>query len=362
MDREQATRSLRLGVIAFVMPLLFASAAAATPPTKICMTGVCHPSIAEAEYVHGPIASGMCPICHDDGSVPLNLPASHIEVRKDSGRDKCLLCHEEIRALMGLGSVHTPVADGDCVDCHDPHQGDNPFFLKFPPQVEKGRRIFAATCKVCHEAGDPDWFDDFHAGEAVLDCVVCHNTHASSEHLQLTPYVKHVYLKAALLEAGELRGRGRLEAAAEAYVKALSVFPENISTILLLAEIYSSQGEWTRAGREYGKILSLQPENLEGLIGTAEAARHLEGPGAELIYLKKALDVDPDRADLHMRVGLIYKERRQFQEAVSEFAKALKTDPDNGQTHRHLAEVYEAMGMTRDAEEERKIYQELLKE
>jgi predicted CXXCH cytochrome family protein len=361
MDGGKSVGSLRLGIIAFAAPLLFASAAAATAPTKICMTGVCHPSIAAADYVHGPIASGMCPICHDEGSKPLNLPSSHIEVRKDSGRDKCLLCHEEIRALMGLGSVHTPVADGDCVDCHDPHQGDNPFFLKFSPKMESGRRVFASTCKGCHEAGDPGWFDEFHAGESVLDCVVCHNTHASSEELQLTPYVKEIYLKAALLEAADLRGRGRLEAAAGAYSKALSVFPNNVSTILLLAEIYSAQGEWTSAAGEYKKILSIQPGNLEALVGTAEAAGQLEGPGAELVYLKQALDVDPDRTDLHMRVGEIYKERRQFQEAVAEFSKALKADPENGQAHRHLAEVYEAMGMTRDAEQERQLYEGLLK-
>jgi len=318
--------------------------------------------VAKKEYVHGPIGTGMCPLCHDDGREATGLPTGHPGVRIGTATEECLLCHEEIGILMEQGSVHTPLADGDCIDCHEPHGGSNSFFLKYPPKVLDGVRTVAATCKACHEAGDPDWFDAFHADEAILDCVVCHNAHGSSEAFQLTRYVKDVYLKAALKEAADLRSSGKLDAAAKAYAKSLKLFPNNVSTGMLLAEVYTAQGEWGKAMGEYEKVLSIQPGHLEALIGSAEAALHLEGRGAELMFLKQALEVKPDRADLHLRVGEIYQERAQLQEAVAEFSKAVRIDPDSARAHRRLAEVYESMGMSRDAEEERRILKGLSKE
>jgi predicted CXXCH cytochrome family protein len=341
--------------------VLAPSMAVATPPTFLCLTGKCHPSIAEKEFVHGPIGSGMCPLCHDDGRDVDGLPAGHPGVSIETATEKCLLCHEEIGILMDQGSVHTPVADGDCIDCHEPHGGNNSFFLRYPPRVVGGMRVISATCKACHEAGSPDWFDEFHANEAILDCVVCHNAHGSAETFQLTRYVKEVYLKAALAEAADLRRRGKLDAAAEAYDKSLKLFPDDVAVVMLLAKVHTAQGEWGKARSGYEKVLSIHPGHLEALIGSADAARHLEGLGAELLFLKKAIEVEPDRADLHFRAGKIYQERGQLQEAVAEFSKAVRIDPDYVPAHRRLAEVYESMGMSRDAEEERAVLKRLSK-
>jgi predicted CXXCH cytochrome family protein len=342
--------------------VLAPSMAAATAPSFICLTGKCHPAVAEQEVVHGPIGSGMCPLCHDDGRDSDGLPAGHLGVSIGAATEKCLLCHEEVGILMDQGSVHTPVADGDCIDCHEPHGGNNPYLLKYPPKIIGGVKLIAATCKACHEAGSPDWFDEFHANEAILDCVVCHNAHGSSEAFQLTRYVKDVYLKAALTEAADLRRSGQLDAAAGAYAKSLKLFPNNVAIGMLLAEVYTAQGEWGKAMSEYEKVLSIQPGHLEALISSAEAARHLESRGAELMFLKEAIEVKPDRADLHFRVGKVYQERDQLQEAVAEFSKAVRIDPDYAPAHRRLAEVYESMGMSRDAEEEREILKGLSKE
>jgi len=338
--------------------ILYPLSAAATPPSFICLTAKCHPSIAEDEFVHGPIGSGMCPLCHDDGRPAENPPKGHPEVRVGTATEQCLLCHEAIGAMMERGSVHTPVADGECIDCHMPHGGDNSFFLKYPPTIIDGTRIVSATCKACHGEGESGWFDDFHAGEVVLDCVVCHNAHASSETYQLTRYVRSVYLKSALMEAADLKKAGQLDASAEAYTKALAIFPKDVKTILLLAGVHESRGAWGKALEEYEKVLALEPANVEALVRAAGAAGKLDDPGAEMAYLKKALDVEP-RPDVHYHLGKIYRSRGQLQEAISEFSKAARIDPKYAPARSELAEVYEEMGMTRDAEEERRLLREL---
>ena len=100
---------------------------------------------------------------------------------------------------------------------------------------------------------------------------------------------------------------------------------------------------------------------MAGLVGAAGAAAALEDRSGELDYLKRALEVNPEGAGLHLRVGQIYRERGQLQEASAQFSKVVAIEPDSIPAHRELVEVYEAMGMTRDAEEERKILKGLEK-
>ena len=87
-----------------LLMLLLPAPGDATPPTYICLTGECHPSIAKEEYVHGPIGSGMCPLCHDSGRLADNIPGGHPQVRIGNATEQCLLCHEEVSALLQFES------------------------------------------------------------------------------------------------------------------------------------------------------------------------------------------------------------------------------------------------------------------
>ncbi len=325
-----------------------------------CLTGRCHSDLATAKFIHGPIGGGICPICHNSGEAPRKaLPPVHPAVRIESAARACLLCHEEIRALLELDSIHSPVEDGYCIDCHDPHQSDSPYFLKFPPKITKGWKIMAPVCNACHEPGDPEWFNAFHAGEAILDCIVCHNAHASAEKFQLTGYVRKIYLLAMLEEATEHRQHGNLGAAARAYRKAQAVDSNNTETSLSLGEIYLAQEDWAKAEREFENILSRHPDHAEALLGAAAVAEHFSGASAALEYLKKARDHDPNRADIHDRLGLIYFEQGQNQEALSEFSRAIEADGDYAPAHLHLSQVLDAMGKTMEARKELEIHHRL---
>ena len=73
-------------------------------------------------------------------------------------------------------TIHSPVEDGECLECHDPHLSRNRHLLR----AERVRTL----CFGCHDeeiaAGEgdhPDLDDD-------EECTDCHNPHmAEDEHL-----------------------------------------------------------------------------------------------------------------------------------------------------------------------------------
>lgn len=82
----------------------------------------------EYEFIHGPVAMGMCTACHQPHS---SVEGKLLNVR---GLDVCLGCHED-PAVDDQGrpwpSSHPPVSR-DCLQCHDPHASAEKGHLKEP--------------------------------------------------------------------------------------------------------------------------------------------------------------------------------------------------------------------------------------
>lgn len=86
----------------------------------LCLT--CHTRLVEEKkFVHGPVAVTDCALCHHHhgSSYPNLLLADPIAT--------CLNCHD--RADLSTGEHHAQ-PDQACTGCHDPHGGDNRFFVK----------------------------------------------------------------------------------------------------------------------------------------------------------------------------------------------------------------------------------------
>ena len=41
----------------------------------------------------------------------------------------CLTCHEDFKQTMSKKFIHTPLAQGDCSGCHNPHAADHGMLL-----------------------------------------------------------------------------------------------------------------------------------------------------------------------------------------------------------------------------------------
>ena len=88
---------------------------------KLCAH--CHTGFPKCEYVHGPVAVGACLKCH----VPHSSKNPSLLVKPRS--EICNVCHTEPRAAMGLHKIAMS-REITCVDCHNPHAGNDRYFLR----------------------------------------------------------------------------------------------------------------------------------------------------------------------------------------------------------------------------------------
>ncbi|MDW7710847.1 MAG: cytochrome c3 family protein [Deferrisomatales bacterium] len=82
----------------------------------------------------------------------------------------CLDCHGEFQAKLKLSFVHTPVAEGECTGCHDPHTSKHGVLL-----AEEPTRV----CYNCHDALVPAGALSAHRTVVEGKCGSCHDPHAA---------------------------------------------------------------------------------------------------------------------------------------------------------------------------------------
>ncbi len=87
----------------------------------------------------------------------------------------CYNCHEEYAALEGW--VHGPVATGECLICHEPHKTKHESLLLKPvPEL----------CYQCHEVQTIHSIEN-HAKDSYARCIDCHAGHAAATKNLLKP-------------------------------------------------------------------------------------------------------------------------------------------------------------------------------
>ena len=110
--------------------------------------------------VHPPYQERACEDCHDRTSVTFLVM---------DAKQLCFLCHDS--SEFEGPYVHGPVAVGDCVVCHHPHQSRQEHLLLGPVRD---------LCLSCHRA------EDVYANENHVDvenCLDCHNPHAGEDEM-----------------------------------------------------------------------------------------------------------------------------------------------------------------------------------
>jgi DmsE family decaheme c-type cytochrome len=138
---------------------------------KLCLG--CHSAFTsklKAKHIHTPLEEGQCTGCH-------NPHASSHGMLMDAESDQlCYKCHEKM-IPENAASVHKIVADGDCVACHDPHSSDNTANL-----IKPG----AEMCFECHEElGERIATNKYDHTPVKQNCMTCHEPHASAGSLKL---------------------------------------------------------------------------------------------------------------------------------------------------------------------------------
>ena len=163
-------------------------------------------------YSHPTWADGQCRPCHvtkSDFTVPGVTLKSSIEFRSGGGMPGkltkprniiCLQCHTDkspLRALKDNLWLHNTTAQGNCLECHDPHQSRQPHILN------RERR---QVCFPCHDKGD---FRTTPAHQTPKLCLECHNPHMGVNRNLLSSELRETKIPASTIPQGaELQQRG----------------------------------------------------------------------------------------------------------------------------------------------------------
>lgn len=139
--------------------------------TETCVTSACHSDISQLTNQHSPVAEGDCSACHEQ--IQVQHPGAQSESFKliKSGAILCYQCHDKYGRKL---TIHAPVAEGECLACHDPH-GSNAGSKLLTVDYD-----LTALCTNCH---DPDMLTAaFGHGPAVSGaCTQCHNPHEANQ-------------------------------------------------------------------------------------------------------------------------------------------------------------------------------------
>jgi len=82
----------------------------------------------------------------------------------------CLECHVTFEETRKLPSVHTPVKNGECADCHSPHAASHGALLAADPKQ---------ICADCHQGIIPGDAKSVHQVVLEGNCTTCHDPHGA---------------------------------------------------------------------------------------------------------------------------------------------------------------------------------------
>jgi predicted CXXCH cytochrome family protein len=151
------------------LSLVFYLIAATTGAETTCETTACHPPAKWSKHLHSPVKEGECSVCHEGNAAGHPQKGKKTFRLTSEGANLCTMCHQ---AFTGKKMMHSPVAGGKCLTCHNPHGSDGAKLLASDD--------LTTLCTSCH---DNTAFSrhEIHGPTAVGACTTCHEPHHSNE-------------------------------------------------------------------------------------------------------------------------------------------------------------------------------------
>lgn len=162
-----------------------------------------------------------------------------------------------------------------------------------------------------------------------------------------------------------LFGAGKYPQAAGALLEAARLAPNDSGPVVMLAETLQFVDD-PAAPSVLKRFSGLHPENARGhyayglsLWREFRVEHHpaaLAGAEAEF---RKAVELDPNDADAHLQLGVVYDEQKEPDRAIREYLTAIQMNPKLVAAHYRLAQDYKRLGEKGKAEAEFAQYEQL---
>lgn len=164
-----------------------------------------------------------------------------------------------------------------------------------------------------------------------------------------------------------LYSRGKYDDAVSDLMNAVALNPNDPRGYTFLSEAYESSPAKAEAVVSVFKTYAeLQPKNALAQYDYAMSLwkgyrqeNATSDRGAVEALLLKAIALDDSLADAHEQLGNLYSDQREFAKSVPQYQRAVELNPDSADAHYRLGTDYVHLGQKDEAQKEFAVYQKL---
>ncbi|MBA2660865.1 MAG: tetratricopeptide repeat protein [Bradymonadaceae bacterium] len=125
-----------------------------------------------------------------------------------------------------------------------------------------------------------------------------------------------------------------------------------LEALLALEKIYTQRGEFEKALGVLEELAAAMPDLARDFYHRmADLSVRMQADDQAVKYASRALDENPDDAAAHARLGEVYHNMRQLEDAARQYRTAIELDPRAYPVYISLAEIVRQLGDLREAEQ-----------
>jgi len=124
---------------------------------------------------------------------------------------------------------------------------------------------------------------------------------------------------------------GSSRKAAKYLKKVLNIKPEELDAMVMLAETYSKQRNYSLAETTYKKIVGLEPSLDNAYRGLGEVYIKTRKWSEAVTSLEKAVQLNLVHKSVYLLIGQAYREQKNYEKAAENFTKYLELNSNNPQ-------------------------------
>jgi tetratricopeptide (TPR) repeat protein len=164
-----------------------------------------------------------------------------------------------------------------------------------------------------------------------------------------------------------LYSRGNYDEAVKALLRAADLNPSDPGGYLFLSKAYdSSPSQADEVVQRFRRFAELQPQNPRASYYYAMSlwkGKRAQDSGLDPQQiedlLKKAIALDPKFGEARLQLGNLYSDQNKYAESIPEYERALELSPDLADIHYRLGQAYVHTGQKDRAQQQFQVYQQL---